>query len=83
MSCNGSGVPRRRAVIERHDLPQVGYGLYELIELDEAGEKLGVLSLAPANLIGGQPDPNDVERAKKFLHLFAERAQLEIIWEDA
>jgi hypothetical protein len=70
------------AIIERQDLREIGYSLYELWELDGEGEKRIMRRMSPVTLVEGRRLPADVQRAKNFLHIQASLEGLEIIRED-
>jgi hypothetical protein len=70
-----------RAVIERKDIPQVGFCLHELWEIDDDDKKVEMRCLSPVPLVEGKRRPRDVETAKRFLHADARDRNLVIIRE--
>ena len=70
-----------RAIIERKLLPAVGYAIYELWRIDEHGDLVARLRMAPVDLVDGQPDPAGVIQAKYVLRSAASQEGLEIVRE--
>ena len=71
-----------RAIIVRVLLPEIGFALYELWEIDGRGKPVARRRISPARLVDGVPDPREIDRAKQFLRDVAREAKLEVVRED-
>ena len=65
-------------IVEREDLAYAGYCLYQLWEINDAGERIAGRCLTPVLLIKGQPDPRELDRAQRAIQTVARELGIEI-----
>ena len=78
-SATGGSGKLAPAIVERNDLSDIGFCVFELWELDQRGEKQAMVCLAPARLVANDPSPEDMEYVKRLLTEVAEQRALEIV----
>jgi hypothetical protein len=78
-SATGGSGKLAPAIVERKDMSDIGFCVFELWELDQRGENAAMVCLAPARLVANDPSTEDIEYVKRLLTEVAEQRALEIV----
>jgi hypothetical protein len=65
-------------IVDREDLAYAGYYLYQLWEVNDAGERIAGRCLTPVAMLKGQPHPGELDRAQRAIRTIARELGIEI-----